>query len=85
MAAWSGRKLVIDLWLDPRRGASAKFSALAHLQKVYLPVRGTGKRAYLGVADIRARARTMTASWQSVPKRGGKPAANDRTAREFKA
>lgn len=86
MAAWSERKLVVDIWLDPRRGASAKFSTFARLQKAYLPLRETAKRAYLGVADIQARARTMTASWQGVPRPAGKPeATNDQPPRVCKA
>ena len=85
MAAWRERKLVIDLWFDARGGASAKFSALARMQKTYLPLRETAKRAYLGVAEIKARVQTTAASWPSVLKRAGKPApANDSMARVCK-
>jgi hypothetical protein len=69
MAAWRERKLVIDLWFDARRGASAGFSAVARLQKAYLPLRETAKRAYLSVAEIRARIQAIAASCQIGPKR----------------
>ncbi len=74
MAAWRERKLVIDLWFDARGGTSAKFSALARMQKTYLPLRETAKRAYLGIAEIKARVQTTAASWTSMLKRAGKPA-----------
>jgi hypothetical protein len=55
------------------------------LQKAYLPLRETAKRAYLGVAEIQARVRT-SASWPGLLKRAGKPApANDSIARACKA
>ena len=85
MAAWRERKLVIDLWFDARGGASAKFSALARMQQTYLPLRETAKRAYLGVAEIKARVQTTASSWPSVLKRAGKPApANESMARVCK-
>ena len=74
MAAWRERRLVIDLWFDARRGASAGFSAVARLQKAYLPLRETAKRVYLGVAEIQARIQAIAASRQIAPKRGGEPA-----------
>jgi CelD/BcsL family acetyltransferase involved in cellulose biosynthesis len=85
MAAWRERKLVIDLWFDARGGASAKFSTLARLQKAYLPLRETAKRAYLGIAEIQPRMRAVSASWASMLKRTGKPApANGSMARACK-
>ena len=85
MAAWRERKLVIDLWFDARGGASAKFSTLARLQKAYLPLRETAKRAYRGIAEIQPRMRAAAASWASMLKRAGKPApANGSMARVCK-
>jgi hypothetical protein len=46
MGAWTERKLIIDFWFDVRRGGSAKFTAVAGLQKAYLPLRETAKQAY---------------------------------------
>ncbi|MDE1974824.1 MAG: GNAT family N-acetyltransferase, partial [Hyphomicrobiales bacterium] len=85
MAAWRERKLVIDLWFDARGGASAKFAAVARVQKAYLPLRETAKRIYLSVAAIQARVRAPAASWPSMPKRSDKSAPpNDTLARACK-
>ncbi len=78
MAAWTGRKLIIDLWLDARCGASGTFAAVARLQKAYLPLRETAKQAYRGSPASQALVRVAAAARQ-VLKRGEKkpaPAAN---------
>ena len=86
MAVWRERRVVIDLWFDARSGVSAKFSAVARVQKAYLPLRETAKRAYLGVAEIRARVQTAAASQQIVPKCGSNlPPSNDSLTRACKS
>ena len=52
MAAWTERKLVIDLWIDLRRRGSGMFSAIAHLQKAYLPLAAReGQESVFGFGD----------------------------------
>jgi hypothetical protein len=46
MAAWKDRKLVIDLWLDTRRGQSTSFTAITRAQRTYLPLREIAKKVY---------------------------------------
>ena len=70
MAAWTERKLVIDLWIDPRRGGSCMFSAIARLQKAYLPLRETAKKAYLASATALTRLRNAVMPEQNIAKYG---------------
>jgi hypothetical protein len=74
MAAWTERKLIVDFWLDARRGASARFSTVARLQKVYLPLREAAKKAYRGSAIAQTFLRNAKALRQVLSKRGVKPA-----------
>lgn len=62
MAAWTERKLIIDFWFDVRRGASAKFAVVAGLQKTYLPLRETAKRAYRSSPATQALVRLIKTS-----------------------
>jgi hypothetical protein len=70
MAAWTERKRVIDLWIDARCGGSGMFSAIAHLQKAYLPFRERAKKAYLASAAMLTRPRPGAAPEQRLSKLG---------------
>ncbi len=70
MAAWTERMLVIDLWIDARRGGSTAFSAIAGLQKTYLPLRESVKHVYLRSAAAQALRRVLSGSWRSSSKGG---------------
>jgi len=70
MAAWTERKRVIDLWIDVRRGGSGMFSAIARLQKAYLPLRERAKKAYLASATMLTRLRPGAVPGQTISKRG---------------
>lgn len=74
MAAWTERKLIIDFWLDARRGASARFSTIARLQKAYLPLRETAKKVYRSSAIAQTSLRNVKALRQ-VLSRGSRKTA----------
>jgi hypothetical protein len=76
MAAWTERKLVIDLWVDARRGGSALFAVAARLQRSYLPLRDAAKQAYRRSAVLQKLMRMATTAWRAPAKREGDTGAN---------
>jgi hypothetical protein len=80
MAAWTGRELVIDLWIDPRRGGSAVFSTITGLQRAYLPLRETVKQLYLRSATTQALRHAAAAFWWRAAKRGGHAPSSSKAA-----
>lgn len=83
MAAWSERKLIVDLWFDARRGASAKFAAMAGVQKAYLPLRQTAKQAYRGSPTAQALVRLIKTRRHGNRNEHTRPAAGRRVATAF--
>lgn len=84
MAAWTERKLVIDLWFDPRPGRSALFAAAAAVQKSYLPLRDAAKQVYLRSAILQKFFRPAAASGRAEPQAGEKSRAHaERFVRAF--
>jgi hypothetical protein len=73
MAAWQERKVVVDLWLDPRRGGSTWFAAVAGMQKSYLPLRDAAKQMYLRSAILQKLRRALV-SRRVTPSRDPKRA-----------
>lgn len=71
MAAWTERKLMIDLWLDARRGGSALFAAVAGLQRSYLPFRDAAKQTYLRSSTLQKLLRSAAAARRTMQRRGG--------------
>ena len=72
MAAWTERQAVADLWIDARRGGSVEFRAAARLQKAYLALRRTAKRACRRSAP----AQTLMRMAASVRQRAARRAEN---------
>jgi hypothetical protein len=70
MAAWTERKLVVDLWFDARPGASINLAVAAGMRKAYLPLRLAAKQIYLLSPIIQDWRRKAMALWMRKRKHG---------------
>jgi hypothetical protein len=81
MAAWTERKRVIDLWIDPQYGKTVAFAAIAGVQQRYLLLRETAKQIYLRSANLQALRRVMATFRRLMSPRGEKtPSKRNRLA-----